>query len=312
LETQFSGDNIVLVFPDGSSPALLSAMIAGVPYNKAHVLEFAPGEIRLDVTMAPTLKLYEAKLKENAGKYNALIAEGKVELERLRSMKVEDIVSKKDMLIEKERIELEEEYQARIADEESVRQERLAMQQEELERTHLRSRGIQVDERTSTDTTGEAPIPSLVIGGAIAAYAVVALSSAGQNTDNDPRRSNTTTISPIAPDGNVLTDASRVPILGNGPTAVAEAGLFADMVDDYQMPTSTSHRDAPLYDPKRSNEERKDNARQAMQDYMDQDDGGDAWLQSMATIIDEGGEDDLFVSDTEETTGLDNINGEKL
>lgn len=47
LETQFSGDDILLIFPDKNSPALLSSMIAGVPFNKAHVLDFAPGEGKL-------------------------------------------------------------------------------------------------------------------------------------------------------------------------------------------------------------------------------------------------------------------------
>ena len=40
LETQYSGDDILLIFPDGTSPALLSCMIAGIPYNRVHELEF--------------------------------------------------------------------------------------------------------------------------------------------------------------------------------------------------------------------------------------------------------------------------------
>ena len=94
LETQFSGDNIVLVFPDGSSPALLSAMMAGIPYNKAHVLEYAPGEIRLDVTRTSTLALYETKRRENASEYSALLQRGEKELKRLRSLDEESLVSK--------------------------------------------------------------------------------------------------------------------------------------------------------------------------------------------------------------------------
>lgn len=43
LETQYSGDTVVLVFPDGTGPALLSAMIAGVPFNRVHELEYQPG-----------------------------------------------------------------------------------------------------------------------------------------------------------------------------------------------------------------------------------------------------------------------------
>lgn len=79
LETQFSGDTIVLVFPNGSGPALLSAMIAGIPYNKSHALEFAPGEIRLDVTMDKTLQLYEQKMQSNVKSYAELVDQGKEE-----------------------------------------------------------------------------------------------------------------------------------------------------------------------------------------------------------------------------------------
>ena len=38
----------MLVFPDGTGPALLSSLIAGLPLNKVHKLNFAPGEIFFD------------------------------------------------------------------------------------------------------------------------------------------------------------------------------------------------------------------------------------------------------------------------
>lgn len=319
----------MLVFPDGSGPALLSAMIAGVPYNKAHVLEFAPGEIRLDVTMTPTLQLYESKLQgDHAKQYNALIEEGKVELKRLRSMNDEDIVSKKDMMIENERVAIEEEYQQREQErldrEESERQARLA-RLEELERTRLKSRGISVDDHDGTTTTpnADASIPQLVIGGALAAYAVISLSSAGQDTRNDPRtRSNAaTSTSPSTPSGDntILTDLSDAPGLAispsmnttsanSSPTAAA-ADVFADMLNDYQV---SSQAPSTLYDtPQKSQEERNDDARKAMQDYMDQDDGGDDWLQTMATILEEDDEDDIFIisDDDEDTAGSGTVNG---
>lgn len=317
LETQFSGDNIVLVFPDGSSPALLSAMIAGIPYNKAHVLEFAPGEIRLDVTMAPTLKLYETKLKENAQQYKALVEEGKAELNRLRSMNDEDLISKKDVLIEQERVEIEEEYRrkenARMAKEESERQQRQNRLQE-MERTRLRSRGIQVDDSTPVE---EPSLPPLVIGGAFAAYAVVALSQAGQDTGRDPRRSNSTNAVLTTPGGSGLSGGAILNTTStrSGPTPMAEGSLFADMLDEYQVPTSSIYGDTPLYDtPKKSVDDRKGDARKAMQDYMDQDDGSDAWLQAMASIIDEDDGDSIFESDIEETNTFGKVNGssEKL
>lgn len=49
LETQFSGDTIMLIFGDGTSPALLMAVMAGLPLNRVHELNLAPGEIRYDI-----------------------------------------------------------------------------------------------------------------------------------------------------------------------------------------------------------------------------------------------------------------------
>jgi len=49
LETQFSGDTIMLIFGEGTSPALLMAVMAGLPLNRVHELNLAPGEIRYDI-----------------------------------------------------------------------------------------------------------------------------------------------------------------------------------------------------------------------------------------------------------------------
>ena len=49
LETLYSGDEILLVFPDGTGPALLSCLIGGMPLYRVHELNFLPGEIRQNV-----------------------------------------------------------------------------------------------------------------------------------------------------------------------------------------------------------------------------------------------------------------------
>eukprot|EP00536_Pseudo-nitzschia_multiseries_P005332 jgi/Psemu1/190279/e_gw1.99.74.1 len=46
-ESRTAGDIILIVFPDGTGPALLSCMMAGIPYQEVHSLEFKPGELRL-------------------------------------------------------------------------------------------------------------------------------------------------------------------------------------------------------------------------------------------------------------------------
>lgn len=82
LETQYSGDSILLIFPDGTSPALLSALIAGIPLKDTHALNFEPGEVRLDVTMANTLELFKDRVA--SPKYNQMLEVGQKQLETLR------------------------------------------------------------------------------------------------------------------------------------------------------------------------------------------------------------------------------------
>ena len=131
-----------MVFPDGTGPALLSCMIAGIPFNRVHELEYAPGEIRLNVTMASTLKLFESTNLEG---YNEKIESGKVELERLRDLPPEEMVSAKDIKIERDRqlmeTQLKEQKEAQFAQQqqdERVREERAAQLEAEKEQRRRR------------------------------------------------------------------------------------------------------------------------------------------------------------------------------
>lgn len=81
LETQFSGDTILLVFPDGTSPALLMCLMAGIPVNRVHEFDFQPGEIRYDVKMKTILK--STTSGENL-QYVAAIERGREKLKKAR------------------------------------------------------------------------------------------------------------------------------------------------------------------------------------------------------------------------------------
>jgi len=270
LETQFSGDTIVLVFPDSSSPALLSAMIAGIPYNKAHVLDFSPGEIRLDVTMASTLQLYQTKSKSSGGMYDTLVESGKTQLATLRSIDEQDLVSKKDQLIEKERMEIEQEYRqkeaARQAKEERQRQADL----------------VRINEaRSAADASDpSSTYAAAVVGAAFAGYAAMASSTRDDRTESDREQmgSDNVTDTPIVPSMQT-----------RGATISTSLGSAAPAGD-----TDTREPYRGIYEPRvRSDEERLAAAREAMQTYLDQDDGGLAWLQVMADIVDEDDDEDL-------------------
>ena len=149
LETLYSGDTILLVFPDGTGPALLSALIAGIPLNRVHELDYEPGEARLNITMATTLALLEERQQSQdfRERYQARIDAGRVELQRLMSL-VEGgssngggdddgtetaptpFVSAKEEQMEQERLLLEEEHQERLRrEQEQLEQERRARQE---------------------------------------------------------------------------------------------------------------------------------------------------------------------------------------
>lgn len=106
-ESRTAGDVILIIFPDGTGPALMSCMIAGVPYKDVHALEFEPGEVRLDVTPESIKALYEAR--KDDPKYLEVLEKGKVQLAELRSQKT--MVSLKDLREEEAQEEIELAYQ---------------------------------------------------------------------------------------------------------------------------------------------------------------------------------------------------------
>lgn len=79
LETFLSGDDILLIFPDGTSPALLSALIAGIPLNRTHEMEYQPGQVQFDVNYHSARAAWAP-----TPEYQQAISRGKTQLETLR------------------------------------------------------------------------------------------------------------------------------------------------------------------------------------------------------------------------------------
>jgi len=162
-ETRTSGETILVIFPDGTGPALLSCMIAGIPYSEAHALEYKPGELRLDISPESVRALYKQRKDDPA--YLRAIEEGKEKLEELRSMQTSEFstsykdsqsnekqVAESEALIEKQKKAALEKQKAdqerreamqgqmRISEEkqrlkvEQRKQEELAKKQEKLDK----------------------------------------------------------------------------------------------------------------------------------------------------------------------------------
>ena len=166
LETQYSGDNILLVFPDPTSPALLQALMAGIPLNEVHLLDFEPAEIRLNVTPESTLELFEKRSRRRNADgtkddtflktYEARIQHGQQELDRLLSLDATTLVSKKDEMILKEQQAIEDQLMRKKQEQEAkqalldrqLREER----QRQMEESSAARERTQQQHRMSTST----------------------------------------------------------------------------------------------------------------------------------------------------------------
>jgi hypothetical protein len=108
LETLYSGDSILLIFPDGTGPALLCCLIGGIPLNRVHELNFLSGDIQnVDFGSVNTIASQTPPQY-----YSDIIQRGRHELKRLREnpdtvLNVKDLKFEEE-LKEKRRLELEE------------------------------------------------------------------------------------------------------------------------------------------------------------------------------------------------------------
>jgi len=134
-ESRTAGDIILVIFPDGTGPALLSCMIAGIPYQDVHTLEYKPGELRLDITRESILELYEKR--KNDPVYLETIEDGAQKLKDLRSMKAKEFSvsfkdSQADQKQEEENRVLYEQQKAVAAEKLKAEEERRAVTQEQM------------------------------------------------------------------------------------------------------------------------------------------------------------------------------------
>jgi hypothetical protein len=250
LESLYSGDTILLIFPDGTSPALLSAMIAGVPYNRCHELEFEPGEIRLDVSMDQTLTLLQSNMNSEARKaYQATIDKGKKTLVDLRAG---NVVNVKEKNMEAERVIIEKEFQ------EKQERQNVANEQKQLVQASRQRELYDLQKETASNPQKMvAAVGILGIVGTALASAPKRLSSEALEGKNDDNES-----SVVEQPGTLGMEASQQA------TGIPSSTLYGTPLQ------ITSPEDRQLI------------AQNAMQEYLDQDDGGDAWLQSVVEIMD--------------------------
>lgn len=233
LETLYSGDTLLLVFPDGTGPALLSCLIAGVPLYRVHELQFQPGEVRCGIDYN-SVNLMASR--PPAQSYLDAIDRGRVELKQLREnpdilrnvkdlefenerqrekelANVKEIESRKKEAKQKEEAKTRELEQKRKR-EEDEREKKAQAKARELEQRRKRDevkRKIQKQRANGEDSPGVSNIGifATIAGG----LAVIAASYAGSD-DADETASEGSNLAAYPVDDSVedydSTDAVRV------------------------------------------------------------------------------------------------------
>jgi len=322
LESQYSGDTILLIFPDGTGPAVLSAMLAGIPFNRVHELEFAPGELRTNVTPESVRALWKAKLEDSVvqEEYQQYLAQGRDKLKELRS--TQTFVSRKDERLERERLEIDALYEQKQQQDRRQEQEKLLARQELRKQEALaRQRQVEEKQRQASYSIDDDGVPM----GAISSATLIAVAGAtlmgGKNED-------TKTLTKVAFGRNATQAVDEAPVTslsnghntnetlttvveGAGPQSSPPTAALSSYFGSSNSTSNSEHNGNMLPTHQNSTTsvavkqrvngssqstfvetmvDARTAAQNAMEEYLDQDDGGAAWLMSLSEIMDDADE----------------------
>ena len=310
LESQDSGETIVLVFPDGTGPALLSCMIAGIPLNRVHELELLqPGDVRLNVTYHTTRQLWQERLNDDAfmKDYQNILTQGRRNIQQFKSATVETM-NIRDQQLEQERISVEQQaadiQRARQAAEKEEDERRRRERQEKLvEAAAARSKEKQqppgARQNPIVAAFSNMDVSTKVLG---SAAFLTALGGAISSVREELGETNTFTEESNEDKGEAL--AANGDESNNYSNSIRPDGLYED--SPVNIPSTPP--DSLMTIPQTVNGDRKNispsvtmddinidpfmRAQKAMEDYLNQDDGGEAWIDSLEEILHD--DDDLL------------------
>lgn len=338
-ETVYSGDTVILVFPDGTGPALLSCMIAGIPFDRAHELELRNGELRRDVTFETTRQLLQERQSQPDFQtaYRTKIDEGRKELKRLRS--IDFVQQQSDEMMRAGEVGDSDNHSP--SSDQPVAAIPTQSAPKESKPTPSRATSMKLEKSTrkldsknqeawqtvtSQDKVPEAPESlqtsqdgKAVTLGALGVVGVLAAANSGEADDANIRefttamelsgdinredlmtKSNPNSAMLDTPMGSnnaedtlaaekdvsPLGDFPGDPSLWNAPTVGTKKGTLGVPTSDENI-LCESESDTTVLDLANVKDEdgKTTAAARAMEHYLDEDDGGDAWLQSLSDII---------------------------
>ena len=261
-ETNFSGDDVLFIFPDNTGPALLSCMIAGVPVNRVHELEWSPGEVRYNIDMENTLE----SLRGGPGKiYLDTIEQGKIQLANFRKHPELMVNIKEKRLMEE--MQAEEDRVRKVKEAEIAR--RIAREEKKAATSFREPRAV-------TRGDGEGDLSDLMPLGVLGLAGAMATFNGGKDEKDENEKEKNSSA-----DGQMVVESEDLS---------SELKAMEDLIDRHpiEIPEMSSDSfEALMKIEQQTEEEKLALAAAAMEEYMEKDDGGDAWLQSVANMMEE-------------------------
>jgi broad specificity phosphatase PhoE len=290
-EGHCSGDTILLIFGDGTGPALLTALITGFPLQRVHEIEYNAGEVRLDINKDPLASFPTEKSKA----YLSKIREGQASLETLRNE--EKILANQEAQEKAERKEFKEKRHERALQ----LREQANIDRQSLERP--KAMDFQFNTLSAISVGSVATIISSVLSSKEITDENILMGeeddAATTNSSNNDdiqiapelqksadQVSRSSVVSPkeITDENTMIEEENNAATTNNGISnddiqTAPELQKLADLVSQ-----------ASFTIPEIANKEKEERARiaqEAMNEYMNRDDGGEAFIDFVSDLLHE-------------------------
>ncbi|GMH87820.1 hypothetical protein TrST_g8528 [Triparma strigata] len=125
LETQYSGESILLIFADGVTPGVLAAGLAGRKLEEAYIVELEEGEVWVDFNVETVKQRFGDD--KRVERYNKRVEEGRVKLKELMSDERPRLTQEEMEFQEEQKVLRQEEELRNEKKEEEKRKEQEAM-----------------------------------------------------------------------------------------------------------------------------------------------------------------------------------------
>ena len=291
LETLYSGDTILLVFPDGAGPALLTCLIGGIPLNRVHEFEYKSGEVGLNINYESAHALVESKPSDE---YTEAIIRGREKLKKLLD-NPDDVLNVRDQQYAEEWRQGEE-LKAETAKQAQAQKD---LESEEKARTQQLQQSNQPAAKESSFDSS-----TLTVGGIAAIGIIGAVALFGDNSDERPPVPDSGTDST---QDNIDDDADIQNISGIPDSFLSKRVDFGEIISKSKKSEEVSATRENIVSPAKTSDSgnrttvAEDKSSDSTVNKLrpappawdsDEDDGGVAWLGALSEMMNEDIDDE--------------------